>query len=753
MFVLNMHTTERLPTRFYRGPFWAATHEDVTLRFAERPFGQATQAFDLSTGERLSIEGDAADMTLALGNIGMGKVIVIENREDDAHQRSTPGRLSFLDSYEHGPDDVLFANGHFMDFGLTEPGERRPLQLEARNHGEAPRVARLQIATSGGASGYLSSAVELTVPAKGAATWKGTWTAPRVYNESLTEIELVDASSKEVFDRCFITAEIAPLFQPDIPHVDFGVVLDIPLRTVALRQREDVEHARITAVACDETPIEYEVDETGNRLSFRPLLEVPGKFHGQLRIAVRRNENETTHELTLPFSGELSAPWRSHPASVVVFLSDALTTYTVHVSRHDNTPFSVVSASSDASWMRAEWENDAQTLHELRLTIERPPAETDETLLSVVCVADDGDEATVVIPVRVLVRDGAGGTGAAENAQAVETLLDRVEGVVATARAIALTPENSAWVKFHALLLYEHAPTALLQDALALVGMGDDAYEYPAAPGFDDVATPFTLRRGKPFPRQKVQRPFLLEDHWDQYLHILSITGVSPSTQLHVGDENHSVADLIALSREEATVHRELPWTISAHAHYTGFTEHWQNKYGQMVNLFMLVERMLDDAPNPTCFETHHLQTLARIREYSDGLSHAEHAQTLVGIQEEIDSAIEIIRDSQMNNGALRPPAYDDQASRTSAPTEYEIFITGHTFEFLSRALPDDMLTDPWILRSVGLLVQLLSRYPVGYGEDLVREQDLWNFGCFCHAVSGLAHWRLRVLRIADPKQ
>ncbi len=756
LFVVNMQTTERLRKRFYRGPFWAAPHKNVTLHFGDLLFSEGLHAFDLSTGNSLPVEVGEADLTLALGDVGLGKAIVIEKYEDDAQQRPSLGRLSFLAAHEQSPGTVSFADGRFIDFGLTEPGERRPLQLDISNRGETARVIRLETTTSGPAPGHLSSAVELTVPAKDLATWSGTWTAPVVHNESLTEIKVVDASSNEVFDRCFITAEIAPLFQSDVPHMDFGSVLEIPFRTVALRQREDVKQARITAVTCDDVPIAYEVDETGLRCSFRPLPAAPGKFQGQLRITVKRQENDTSHEVLLPFSGELSELWRRYPESVTVFITGESTQYAVRISRHDNTPFDIVSASSDAPWVRAEWERDAQSLHELRLTIERPPADAGEARVSVVCMPEDGAETTVAIPVRALVRggpDGAAHTEAKQAGETLETLLSRVEGVVATARAIALTPENSAWVKFHALLLYEDAPEDKMREALALVGMGDDAHAYPETPGFDDIATPFTLRRGKPFPRQKVHRSFLLEDHWDQYLHILSLVGVSPSTRIRIGGANHTVADLLALSREEASVHRELPWTISAHAHYTGFSTQWENKYGQPMDLSMLAAHMLDDAPNPTCFETHHLQALARILEYAGSLNPVEAAQMLADIQEETDNAIESIRSTQKDNGALRPPAYDAQEIQGGMATADEVFLTGHAFEFLSRALPDDRLSQPWVLKSGALLVKLLGQYPVGHGEELVREQDLWHFGCFCHAVSGLAHWRLRLSKIAGDSE
>jgi hypothetical protein len=753
LFVVNMQTTERLPKRFHHGPFWAALHENATLHFDTLLFSERPHAFDLSTGNGLPVEVDEAGFTLKLGDIALGKVIVIEANENAAQQRTSLGRLAFLAVHEQSPGTISFADGRFIDFGLTEPGERRPLRLEISNRGETARVIRLETTGSDPASGHLSSEMELTVPAKDTVIWTGTWAAPMVYNESLTEIKVTDTSSNEVFERCYITAEIAPLFQPDVPHVDFGVALEIPFRTVALSHREDVEHAQIAALSCDDVPIAYEMNERGGSFSFRPLLEAPGKFQGQLRITVKRQESDTSHEVLLPFSGELSALWRRYPESVTVFITGESTHYTAKISRYDNTPFDIISASSDTPWVRAEWEGNAQSLHELRLTIERPSADAGEARVAVICLPEDGAETTVVIPVRALMRgvpDGANNTEVEQTGEALDTLLSRVEGIVATARAIALTPENSAWVKFHALLLYEDAPEDKMRVALALLGMGDDAYLYPDTPGFDDIATPFTLRRGKPFPRQKVHRSFLLEDHWDQYLHILSMVGISSSTRIRISGENHTVADLLALSREEASVHRELPWIISAHAHYTGFSTQWENKYGQPMNLSLLAARMLDNAPNPTCFETHHLQALARILEYADSLNSVEHAQLLAAIQEQIDDAIEAIRSTQTNKGALRPPTYDEPEGESGESTAYEVFVSGHVFEFLSRALPDDMLTQPWVLRSISLLVKLLARYPVGHGDELMREQDLWHFGCFCHAVSGLAHWRLRLLQTLD---
>lgn len=750
LFVVNMQTTERLPKRFHHGPFWAALHENVTLHFDSLLFSERLRAFDLSTGNALPVEVEEAGFTLKLGDIALGKVIIIEAYENAAQQRTSLGRLAFLAAHEQSPSAVSFADGRFIDFGLTEPGERRPLRLEISNRGETARVIRLETTGSDPASGHLSSEMELTVPAKDTVIWTGTWAAPMVCNESLTEIKVTDTSSNEVFDRCYITAEIAPLFQPDVPHVDFGIALEIPFRTVALRHREDVEHAQIIALSSDDIPITYEMDETGRSFLFRPLPAGPGKFQGQLRITVKRQENDTNPEVLLPFSGELSELWRRHPESVAVFIPGESARYTVRISRYDATPFKIISASSDASWVRTELDKTAQPLHELRLIIDRPPAGAGKSRVSVACMPEDGAETTVAIPVRALVRgvpDGANNTEVEQTGETLDTLLSRVEGIVATARAIALTPENSAWVKFHALLLYEDAPEEKMREALALVGIGDDAHSYPETPGFDDIATPFTLRRGKPFPRQKVHRSFLLEDHWDQYLHILSMVGVSSSTRIRIGGENHTVADLLALSREEASVHRELPWTISAHAHYTGFSTQWENKYGQPMILSLLAARMLDNAPNPTCFESHHLQALARILEYADSLNSVEHAQLLATIQEQIDDAIEAIRSTQTNKGALRPPTYDEPEGESGESTAYEVFVSGHVFEFLSRALPDDMLTQPWVLRSISLLVKLLGRYPVGHGDELMREQDLWHFGCFCHAVSGLAHWRLRLLQ------
>jgi len=258
--------------------------------------------------------------------------------------------------------------------------------------------------------------------------------------------------------------------------------------------------------------------------------------------------------------------------------------------------------------------------------------------------------------------------------------------------------------------------------------------------------TPFQIRRGKPYARPKIDDPYLLEDHWDQYLHIFSVLCISPSTHLYVGDTIHTLSDMIDFSREEATVHRELPWTISAHAYYSGFVSEWKNKYGQTQNLSELLKHMLSVPPNTICFGTHYLFALARVLECTNGVDHNKYGQILDLVQEQVDDAIKKIHDSQWENGALRPPAYEGQSSSTSTLTAYEVHVTGHTFEFLARALPDNMLTEPWVMKSASFLLNLLRLYPIGYGEQLKNEQDLCDFGCFCHAVSGLAHWKNRVI-------
>lgn len=226
------------------------------------------------------------------------------------------------------------------------------------------------------------------------------------------------------------------------------------------------------------------------------------------------------------------------------------------------------------------------------------------------------------------------------------------------------------------------------------------------------------------------------QGHEDQWLGYLSQVGLKPEQVLVVGGENFAVRDLITQAQWDIYDGMEATWTLMAFTTYLPLDAEWPAKDGTTWNIPRMVEmESAQDLTASACGGTHRMYGLAvAMQRYR-----AEGGQTTPDgtgawdkAQRKIDAAVRAAREYQQPDGSLST-AYFARAA-TAPDIAVRISTTGHALEFLTVALSDDDLKQPWVTRAALNLVESLEK---------TKDFDL-ECGALYHAVHGLELYRAR---------
>lgn len=236
------------------------------------------------------------------------------------------------------------------------------------------------------------------------------------------------------------------------------------------------------------------------------------------------------------------------------------------------------------------------------------------------------------------------------------------------------------------------------------------------------------VERGLPVARKGPR----VQGHYGQYLAILAQTGVPRRFPIRIRGEQFVIDDLVESEKLSCEADTELTFKLIALSHYLDSDAKWKSRDGQSWSIERLISEEISQPINGVaCGGTHRLMGLSyavrrRLEEGREISGEFERAYRYVRDYHEYAFALQN-RDGSFSTEWLKQRAYRVDPDRW-------IQTTGHILEWLAYSLPDEELTSPRMVRSVGFLARTLN-------SQRSRE---WEIGPLGHA--------LRALRVYDQR-
>ncbi len=215
-----------------------------------------------------------------------------------------------------------------------------------------------------------------------------------------------------------------------------------------------------------------------------------------------------------------------------------------------------------------------------------------------------------------------------------------------------------------------------------LTGRGSNNYEM------------MTVGRGHPY-----NKPYAFEGHINQFVAILSMSGVPLESQFNTPQGPVSMHDMLTYAKMTVNEKEEVTWTLWALSRYLPSDAEWINAQGEKWSIERLVKievgKSLQGAP---CGGTHGLFALAHARNV-----YLRSGKPLVGVwleaEHKIRRYIQTARMQQNGNGTLSSNYFRGREYKQDF--DKRMASSGHLLEFLMMALPSQELNAPWVRRAI----------------------------------------------------
>ena len=255
-----------------------------------------------------------------------------------------------------------------------------------------------------------------------------------------------------------------------------------------------------------------------------------------------------------------------------------------------------------------------------------------------------------------------------------------------------------------------------------LTGRGNNAYEM------------MTVGRGHPYTK-----PYAFEGHINQFVAIMSMSGVPLETQFQTPQGPVSMRDMLTYAKMTVNEKEEVTWTLWALSRYLPSDAEWTNANGEKWSIERLVKietgKSLVGAP---CGGTHGLFALAHARNV-----YLRTGKPLVGVwleaEQKIRRYIQTARMQQNSNGTLSSNYFRGREYKKDF--DKRMASSGHLLEFLMMALPSQELNAPWVRRAI----EATSNDLMANRKAFVSCSPLY------HATSALSIYVDRVSAAATP--
>jgi hypothetical protein len=302
-----------------------------------------------------------------------------------------------------------------------------------------------------------------------------------------------------------------------------------------------------------------------------------------------------------------------------------------------------------------------------------------------------------------------------------------VNTVVSKIRCLPITPNQSPIFRMHQLLSFAPPDSLLSCDEAA---KHDLLKQIMHANSSQDAYSCFHTDG----PWLQPNRSTGAEAHPDQWLNYLSLAGIPLNMTIYVDEVGFTVEDLLRSSQNNVAGLGELSWTVSAYSGYCVPDSCWTNKYDDSLSLLGLTSQLLD-GHSSVCRGTHRLVGLARawgVLRFSKERWHIALAHRL---QQELEIEKNLLRKER-----FRVPVSDDD--RRDHGSHHNFLFTGHSLEWLSISCSPEELRQGWITAAVRQLTADLDAWIATSMPHEIQDDVAW--AAACHAVSGLARWRVR---------
>jgi hypothetical protein len=299
---------------------------------------------------------------------------------------------------------------------------------------------------------------------------------------------------------------------------------------------------------------------------------------------------------------------------------------------------------------------------------------------------------------------------------------------------------NAAWQIVHGAMAFKKAyqvrkgdETVFILDYLL---KGGSMSGWTFMPGV--ILDPATGRRGLISVMEAGSKSG--QGHADQWLGYLSNCGFALNDPITSGGVNYTFDDYVRQIEWDVPQNaiKEYSWTLMSLTAYRPTNYTWTASDGEAWSIDKLLEIELDQVNTSRrevggpCGGTHRLFGVAITlkRHRAQG---GEMTEIWQRAQNEVDTAIELARTQQNADGSLSTHFFQGRPG-ISVDLGQNLHATGHTFEFLAIALPDDRLDEPWFNLAADALCEMF---------DDGAQLDL-ECGALYHAAHGLVVYRER---------
>jgi hypothetical protein len=227
---------------------------------------------------------------------------------------------------------------------------------------------------------------------------------------------------------------------------------------------------------------------------------------------------------------------------------------------------------------------------------------------------------------------------------------------------------------------------------------------------------------------------YAFEGHPNQFLAILSISGLPQSHKLKADRRTITIGEMVKHAKANVNSEEEVTWTLWALSHYLGSDARWVNKFGQQWSIEQLVRLQTQEQPfNAACGGSHGLFALTYARNV-----YLRKNRTLRGAwlaaDQKIQRYIAEAKSLQNVDGTFSTEYF--QGRGASSDFEKRLNTTGHTLEFLMIALPQNRMKEAWVRKAVTAMT-----------SELIKNKSRpAKCASLYHALNGLVLYRDRMI-------
>ncbi len=215
-----------------------------------------------------------------------------------------------------------------------------------------------------------------------------------------------------------------------------------------------------------------------------------------------------------------------------------------------------------------------------------------------------------------------------------------------------------------------------------------------------DASGPIFLCEGDDVLARRSLHESDAEKHPDQFLAYLAQMGLPLGAQLKVEDRSATLADLVESARRRFDPAQEVTYTLTALAILTPASARWHDRLGRESSLADLAALELRSDPSHlACGGTHSLFALASALQRAQQ-SHQADLPPWPQVAGRLAERLHAIRAEQEADGNFPLRLVSDSPNGDDTPRA-RIYSTGHTLEWVLRALPDGDLQAEWVRKAV----------------------------------------------------